>query len=119
MTTAKTLFVLGLLLAPAPALVADPAPAAPPADGLGKTIEVPLDHQAPDKGRAALYYESGAAYDPKKPVVFVIADGQQFFMRKGAVAAMQKDTFGDGLNVVGIVGRGATKAFRDAALDDR
>jgi pimeloyl-ACP methyl ester carboxylesterase len=117
MTTAKALLGLSLLLAPAPALVADPA--SPPAEGLGKTIEMPLDHQAPDKGRASLYYEFGAPYDPKKPVVFVIADGQQFFMRKGAVAAMQKDSFGDGVNVVGIVGRGATKAFRDATLDDR
>src|SRR5262249_59381482 len=122
MTTAKTLLGFGLLLALAQGLVADPQPATPkdsPADGLGKTIEVPLEHKAQDKGRASLYYEFGAPYDPKKPVVFVIADGQQFFMRKGAVAAMQKDSFGDGVNVVGIVGRGATKPFRDATLDDR
>jgi pimeloyl-ACP methyl ester carboxylesterase len=122
MTATKTLLGLSLLIALTPGLFADPEPAVPrdtPGNGLGQTIEVPIDHQAPGKGRAPLYYEFGAPYDPKKPVVFVIADGQQFFMRKGAVAPMQKNSFGDGVNVVGIVGRGATKPFRDATLDDR
>jgi pimeloyl-ACP methyl ester carboxylesterase len=120
MTATKTLLGLGLLIALAQGLVADPEPAtlhdAPP-DGLGKTIEVPLDHQAPRKGRASLYYEFGARYDSKKPVVLVIADAQQFHVRRGAMAGVQRHRFGDGLNVVGIVGRGATKPFRDATLD--
>jgi pimeloyl-ACP methyl ester carboxylesterase len=109
--------LLSLLLISSAVSLAPARGQGPAADGLGKTIEVPLDHQAPDKGRSSLYYELGAPYDPKKPVVFVIADGQQFYVRRGSMAGIQKATFGDGMNVVGIVGRGATKAFRDAAVD--
>jgi pimeloyl-ACP methyl ester carboxylesterase len=112
--------VLALVAVLVQGLDADPAGPVPQRDtssGLGKTIEVPLDHQAPGRGRASLYYEFGAPYDPKKPLVLVIADGQQFFVRRGVMAGLQKERFGDGLNVVGIVGRGASKAFRDAALD--
>ncbi|MDQ3803041.1 MAG: hypothetical protein M3416_04200 [Acidobacteriota bacterium] len=87
----------------------------PPA--LGRTIKVPLDHRAPNLGDAPLYYEFGAPYDRSKPVVFVVADGQQFYVRRGAVAQLQKSLFGDAFNVVGIVARGATPEFIKAALD--
>src|ERR1044072_5734530 len=72
---------------------------------LGFTVRVPLDYSAPKNGSARIYYELGARFDRKKPTVFVVADGQQFFMRKGAVADIQKKRFGPGFNVVGVVGR--------------
>jgi pimeloyl-ACP methyl ester carboxylesterase len=83
--------------------------------GLGRTIEVPLDHRKPDLGRAPLYFEFGAPYDRTKPVVFIIADAQQYYVRRGSVAALQKTLFGDAFNVVGIVGRGSTEEFIKAA----
>ncbi|HLK56773.1 MAG TPA: alpha/beta fold hydrolase [Chthonomonadaceae bacterium] len=91
-------------------------PPAPPAD-LGRTLRVPLDHKANNLGQADLYYEFGAPYDPAKPVVFALADAQQFYLRKGSVAQLQQELFGDAFNVVGIVNRGATPAFIHAALD--
>ena len=84
---------------------------------IGATVEVPLDHEHPEMGRAPLYYELGAPYDPAKPLLLVIADGQQFYVRKGVMARLQRDEFGDAFNVAGIVGRGATQPFIDAALD--
>ena len=93
------------------------AAAAPlPPGEVGARIQVPLDHEHPDLGQASLYYEMGAPFDPNKPTQFVVADGQQFYVRKGAMARIQREDFGDAFNVVGIVGRGATPAFIDAAL---
>jgi len=64
-----------------------------------------------------LALDFGAPYDRHKPTVLVIADGQQFYVRPGAMAELQKSTFGDGVNVVGIVTRGTTPAFIQAAFD--
>ena len=68
-------------------------------------------------GTATLVLDFGAPYDRHKPTVLVIADGQQFYVRPGAMAELQKSTFGDGVNVVGIVTRGTTPAFIQAAFD--
>jgi pimeloyl-ACP methyl ester carboxylesterase len=46
--------------------------------------------------------------------VIVVADGQQFYVRRGAVAGIQEETFGDAFNVVGLVGRGTSEPFLDA-----
>lgn len=94
------------------------APAAHGED-LGQTIQVPLDYSRPLGQHAALYFELGAPFNRRKPVVIVVADGQQFYVRKGAVADLQKSIFGDRFNVVGIVGRGRTDAFVQAALNDK
>ncbi len=80
-----------------------------------RSLLVPLDHAEPHGARAALDYELGAPFDPAKPTVLVIADGQQFYVRKGAMAGLQKEEFGPEFNVVGIIGRGATPAFIEAA----
>src|SRR5689334_13540832 len=69
---------------------------------LGKTLSVPLDHKNRHLGMASLYYEFGAPYDPTKPVIFVISDAQQFYVRKGSVAQLQQSLFGSAFNVVGI-----------------
>lgn len=83
---------------------------------LGQTITVPLDYMNPKLGKGSLYFEFGAPYDKNKPVVFIIADAQQYYVRRGAVANLQKTLFGDTLNVVGIIGRGSSQEFIKAAL---
>jgi hypothetical protein len=49
--------------------------------------------------------------------VFIIADAQQFYVRRGEVANLKRALFGDAFNVVGIVGRGFSQEFIRAALD--
>ena len=49
---------------------------------LGRKIQVPLDYKSPGLGRAALYFEMGAPFDKTKPVVFIISDGQQFYVTR-------------------------------------
>lgn len=83
---------------------------------LGRTIEVPYDHKSPGLGRASLYFEFGATYDRTKPTVFIIADAQQFYVRREQVARLQQTLFGESFNVVGIVGRGSTQEFIRFAL---
>jgi pimeloyl-ACP methyl ester carboxylesterase len=83
---------------------------------VGRTISVPLDYSNPSE-HAPLYFELGAPFTSDKPTVFVIADGQQYYVREGSVAELQKNLFGDGFNVVGIVGRGSTPEFVKASLD--
>ncbi|HEX5257168.1 MAG TPA: hypothetical protein VFW35_00135 [Sphingomicrobium sp.] len=97
------------------ALLAALCAAAPPP--LDRSVRVPLDYAHPASGSAALTYELGAPFDRRKPTVIVVADGQQFFVRKGAVADLQQQLFGPDVNVVGIVTRGTTPAFISAALD--
>lgn len=84
---------------------------------LGRTIQVPLDHQKPVLGRAPLYFEFGAPFDKAKPVLFIISDGQQFYLTRGSVANLQRSTFGSDFNVLGIIGRGFSEDFTRAALD--
>lgn len=83
---------------------------------LGRILRVPLDHKRPELGQAPLYYEFGAPYDRTKPIVFIIADAQQYYVRRGSVAALQNALFGDDFNVVGIVGRGSTQEFIKAVV---
>lgn len=86
---------------------------------LGQTIAVPLDYKNPNLGSKSLYFELGAPFERSKPTVFIIADGQQFYVRAKAVANLQQSLFGNGVNVVGIVGRGASQEFTRAALDSK
>lgn len=83
----------------------------------GRTINVPLDYRNTQLGQAPLYLEFGAPYEKSKPTIFIIADGQQFYVRRGAVAQLQQALFGDAFNVVGIVTRGSTQEFIKATLD--
>jgi pimeloyl-ACP methyl ester carboxylesterase len=85
---------------------------------LGRTIMVPFDHKSSAvPGTGPLYFQFGARFDASKPTVLIVADGQQYYVRKGSIAKMQKDLFGDAFNVVGIVTRGTTPEFIKAALD--
>ncbi|HEY1605717.1 MAG TPA: alpha/beta fold hydrolase [Allosphingosinicella sp.] len=92
------------------------ASAAASASGLDRSLSVPLDHGRPAAGSARLDYEFGARFDPRKPTVIMVADGQQFYVRKGAMPAFQQSLFGPGVNVVGLVTRGTTPAFVAATL---
>src|SRR5579864_9089433 len=85
-------------------------------DGLARKIIVPLDYADPKSGTAELTYEFGARFDPKKPTVIIVADGQQFFVKPGAAATLQAQLFGPNVNVVGLITRGTTPAFIDAAV---
>lgn len=82
----------------------------------GRTIQVPIEYENPGNGNAPLYFEFGAPFDKNKPVILVITDGQQFYVRNGAMKALQESTFGSAFNVVGIVPRGGTPEFIKAAL---
>jgi hypothetical protein len=84
---------------------------------MAHTVSVPLDHRHPEAGSRPLRYELGRPWQPSRATVLVIADGQQYYMRPGATSALQKDVFGDELNVVGILSRGGTPEFVSAALD--
>jgi pimeloyl-ACP methyl ester carboxylesterase len=88
-----------------------------PLPTLGRTIQVPLDYKTPGLGKAPLYFELGAPFDKAKPTVFIISDGQQFYVTRGAIANLQKGIFGGDFNVVGIVGRGFSQDFTRVALD--
>jgi pimeloyl-ACP methyl ester carboxylesterase len=80
------------------------------------SIKVPLIYEEPAAGTAELSLDYGAPYDPDKPTVLVIADGQQFYVRPGAMKELQESTFDGSVNVVGIVTRGTTPAFVSAAV---
>ena len=77
--------------------------------GIGHTVRVPFVYEHPEKGSFDLSYELGRAFDPAKRTVFVIADGQQFYVRTGLIAPLQDKLFGDSFNVVGIIGRGVNE----------
>lgn len=83
---------------------------------LGATISVPLDYAHPSLGSTPIYYEFGAPFDAHKPTLFVIADGQQFLIRKGRMASVQ-ERYGPEFNVVGIVGRADNPALVKACKD--
>jgi pimeloyl-ACP methyl ester carboxylesterase len=112
-TIAPMLALVWLLIAP-PALAGESGDAPPP----HMLIPSQIDHFDDKPATFELYVEFGAPFDKKKPTVFFIADGQQFFIRPNAVAGQQARFFGDAFNVVGIMGRGGDyKALRERVAD--
>lgn len=83
-----------------------------PKPGIDRSVEVPLLYEQPARGHFRLDYEIGRAFDRRKPTVFIIADGQQFYVRKGLIAPLQDELFGPQFNVVGIIGRGNNEAVK-------
>lgn len=80
------------------------------------SVSVPLSYEDSSLGTAQLMLDYGAPFDSAKRTVLVIADGQQFYVRPGAMRDLQQSSFGDAVNVIGIVTRGTTPAFIDATL---
>ena len=115
----KGLVAVSVCLAAAPSVAAPPKSEglATPESALTRTVSVPLDHRHPTSGSKPLRYELGRPWQPSRSTVLMIADGQQYYMRPGATSALQKDVFGDDLNIVGILPRGGTPEFVRAALD--
>ena len=72
------------------------------------SVSVPLSYEDPSLGTAQLALDYAAPFDSAKRTVLVIADGQQFYVRPGAMRDLQQSTFGDAVNVVGITTRGTT-----------
>lgn len=98
----REMMLAGLAMIPAGALAQTPG-----AEAASLTIDVavPIDHDRPTLGRFALPCEWGAPRQPGRPTVVVVADAQQYYVRPGGAARLQRDLFGDGLNVLTIVGR--------------
>lgn len=108
----ETIFGLFLMLAaPAAAAAKDPPPKGEPF----LAADVPFDRQRPELGTGKVYLDLGAPFDKVKPVVLVIADAQQFYVRRGSVAKIQQEIFGPDFNVAGIYGRGTGEEFLAAA----
>lgn len=105
------------ILAAAIALACFSLPSIGQQNGLSRTIQVPLDYSNSHSETASLTFEFGATYDEHKPTIILVADGQQFFIRPGAAAQLQQKIFGPRFNVVGLITRGSTPAFVNAALD--
>lgn len=74
-------------------------------DILLQTINVPIDYANPELGTTIISYEFGAEFSKSKPTIFIIADAQQFYVRKGAIASLQATLLDSTFNVVGIIGR--------------
>src|SRR5476651_1847232 len=87
------------------------------ASGKPSGVKVPLIYESPSAGMAMLNLDYGAPFNKNLPTVIVIADGQQFYVQKGAMKGLQENTFGNKVNVVGIITRGTTRAFIKASLD--
>lgn len=79
-------------------------------------LSVLIDRSDPSGRQAELTIDLGAPFDPKKPTVLVVEDGQQYYVRPGAMAALQHDLFGPDVNVAGLVPRGSDSVFVAATL---
>jgi hypothetical protein len=64
---------------------------------------VPVDYSNPKSGFTTIHYELGSDFSPGKPTIFIIADAQQFYIRKGAIEQLQNSLFDSAFNVVGII----------------
>jgi pimeloyl-ACP methyl ester carboxylesterase len=112
MIRCSTMCILTILCAGAPGLVL-----AQSTEGTTEAVTVPFVYEEPSLGHAQLKLDFGAPFQKNLPTVLVIADGQQYYVRPGAMKALQETTFGTGVNVVGIVTRGTTPSFIKASLD--
>jgi pimeloyl-ACP methyl ester carboxylesterase len=83
----------------------------------GDSLEVPMVYGDPAMGKATIKLDFGAPFNKELPTVIVVADGQQFYVQKDAMKALQENTFGNAVNVVGIITRGTTAAFINASLN--
>ena len=82
------------------------------------TINVPIDYTKPNMGTTTISYELGAEFSKNKPTVFIIADAQQFYIRKGAVAGLQTTLLDLTFNVVGVIGRNNNQDLKELVTDN-
>src|SRR5690606_25521621 len=73
-------------------------------------LQVPLDHDQPAGESVRLSYELAEPFDPRRPTLLWVADGQQFQVRReGATVRLRDERLGlppGAFNLVGLVGRG-------------
>jgi pimeloyl-ACP methyl ester carboxylesterase len=80
-------------------------------------VTVPVARTIPSLGSTTLEVDLGAPFDPRKPTVLVIEDGQQYYVRRGAMKALQAELFGTDVNVAGIIPRGSDSSFIAAVIE--
>ncbi|HST37748.1 MAG TPA: hypothetical protein VLK25_14115, partial [Allosphingosinicella sp.] len=114
MLSRRDLMLAGLMAIPAAAVAQPAGPGAAPA--LEVEVEVPFDHDHPELGRFMLPCEWGARPRAGRPTVIVVADAQQFYVRPGGAARLQRELFGDAFNVLTIVGRSRAPALAGRVL---
>jgi len=81
-----------------------------------RQVEVPVDHSAPDKAGFPLDVLVLGRMEPRRPTVFLVGDGQQFYIQPDQMPKFRA-LFGDGVNIVGIAGRGFAKPLLDRLGD--
>lgn len=86
--------------------------------GLFQTITVPIDYANPKAGTTTISYELANKFSKKKPTVFIIADAQQFYVRKGAIANLQATLLDTLYNVVGIISRNNNRDLKKLVTDE-
>lgn len=72
---------------------------------LSFSLPAPIDHDSAAQGTFPLACEWGAAPDPRRRTIVLVADAQQFYLRPGGAARIQTQLFGSSVNVLSIVGR--------------
>jgi hypothetical protein len=86
---------------------------------LDYSLIVPVDYSNPKLGQTTISYEFGATFSSKKPTIFIIADAQQFYVRKGSVKQLQNSLFDSTFNVVGIIGRNNNDDLKNSVIDNK
>jgi hypothetical protein len=84
---------------------------------LFKTITVPIDYANPNAGNTTVSYELGNTFSKNKQTIFIIADAQQFYVRKGAIANLQATLLDTSFNVVGIISRNNNRDLKNFVTD--
>lgn len=84
------------------------ASAAPADRATTKIYKAPLDHSKPGGMPIGIPYIVVGKFDPSRRTVFILADGQQFYIRED-VLGTYRSVFGPDVNVVGLGGRGSSK----------
>lgn len=76
-------------------------------------ILCPVDHKMPEGTTFNLEYEFGNKFQPELPTIIVVSDAQQFYVRKGNMASIRKELFGNEYNVLGIIPRSNNEKLRE------
>lgn len=85
----------------------------PPTHAETRSVRAPVDHDCAAEGRFDLEYGVLRPFDPQKPTVLVVADGQQFYVSPAGFARATTPLFEDHFNIVGVFGRANAPALHD------
>jgi pimeloyl-ACP methyl ester carboxylesterase len=82
------------------------------------SIDIPVDHLKPASGNFSFYFEYASPFDPEKPTVFHLLDGQQFYRRGKTIQGLKDRIFGDRFNLIGVPGRIFSRELAGAVVKD-